>query len=219
MEEKDPVIERRAQAISGGLDKTSEYRIKGYDMALEMRATKNGANQRERARMQKKYGKSHPRIQKLDQAIGQNAYTAKAIQVQKERAQNTVPTQAQNAYQVSGILTNQRGTPIPDLTISLFNREGVWEKDLGHTCTNKNGSFHLQVTDEKLIKLFEGQAFSVTVSNSKSEVLLNDKNLVKITRDGSDVRHLILDGEDYCEEPPISPNDPKQTDGGYTTTG
>jgi 5-hydroxyisourate hydrolase-like protein (transthyretin family) len=199
MEEKDNNA-RAAEMLTNGFDYTEELRVEGYEMALNLNANRDAARQKERERLAKKYGEKHDRVKREDTALAASPRYAKSVRTQQVRAVNTPPKIPQGAWQVHGLVTDAKGKPKGDITVSLFNKEGKWERPLGHSCTDPNGVYTIHVEDEKTILQYKDVPLNLVVSDERMRILYKDPQPIYVVPNRSMVRRLVVD-EEKCLPP------------------
>lgn len=228
MEKKAYTIDQQATDLLEGFDQLEQMRMEGYEMALSLHATKTEAQQRERARLVAKYGEQHARVRSLDRKLANGPVYAKAVRSQHTRASNKVPDLSSGAWQAYGLVVDKQGNPLENLTVSLFNAKGSWERELGYACTDPSGYFSLVVESPELVKKYWDKPLTLTVTNFQQQVLLRDTTTVYLTPDKTETRRLVIDLA-ACAPPekesatvtdaPGPPVEPPQDPKGYVVWG
>ena len=190
--EKDNITQQ-AQTVNDGFDKVEDLRMEGYDVALSLNATKEATQTRERERLVQKYGENHPRVAKVDRALTQAPRLTKAVRAQHTRTQGAAPATKPDTWQVHGQISDARGNGKGEFTVSLFNKDRKWEKDLGYDCSDPNGIFTLVVSDAALIAKYKGVPLYLTVSDDTMRVVYRDTNPMYIVAGDEVTRRVVID--------------------------
>lgn len=231
MEYKQPKNEEILQMVDGSVDGLNQSRQQNLNRLLVIQVNRNKGCEREQDRLMKKYGRNHPRINKIKNRLQYSQALAKELKMEADKAAITVPTIDINTWMVHGrVLEGTAGKPVQGITVSLHTADGKWISELGYSCTDKQGYYSIRypttkttgdekkeppsetvVTDldwEKGRGAADGRDMYLTVSDNDKQVCHTEREPVRIEKGKIDFRLIIL-GKKDCSPPPK--NDDKPT--------
>jgi len=177
--------------------------------------SKHQALEKEKARLAKKYGSDHPRVQKIAARLTYDAGRQKELAREIEKTKITVPTIDVNTWMAHGRVVNAAGVGQPGLTVSLFDESGKWLRQLGYVCTNEQGYFALRYTvaagEQPAIpattKLF------LTVTDGEFNILHREQEPLFLALGQIDYRLIVLGEKGGSCTPPEPGTDESSTPG------
>lgn len=188
-------------------------RTAGLEQNREQQETKAVAQNRERARLVKKYGEAHPRVAKIDRQLGTNPQLFRANEEEIIRSKVRMPQGDKTSWMVYGTVRDARNTRLSGLTLSLFDEQGKWVRELGYVCTDARGFYALKIEDPKgqLSKKYAKQPLFLRVTNDDKAVLHTEKEALFLVLGKTDNREIVLE-DDACGTPPddSDPAEPKE---------
>jgi hypothetical protein len=199
MEEHNIGQEQVVEKFQGGISQAEETRKEGYGTALTMMEHRHTSQQRERDRLALKYGEKHERVVAMDRRLAGNAVIGKAAKTQQSRATYTVSAPERGQWKMMGRVVNDKGLPLPGLTVSLFGKNG-WESRLGFTCTDDMGFYTLLVADYQLVASYDCHECLPTVTDKDKEILHQESQPVVIEQGRTVVRNMIISSK-KCAAP------------------
>jgi 5-hydroxyisourate hydrolase-like protein (transthyretin family) len=191
---------------------------RGSDLARlqTLQDVRNKAQIREHARLGKKYGSDHPRVQKITNRIQYNQGVAQELKTEVSKAHITVPSFDANSWMVHGrVIKWETGAAVAGVTVSLYDASGRWVRELAYTCTDKKGYYAIsytevagkekeQLTDTAYVSSIDTshvrEALYLTVTDQNKSIIHRENDPVKITKGQIDYR-LIIIKQSICTPP------------------
>jgi hypothetical protein len=178
---------------------------------LRLGSSLSSVNAREYARIERKYGKDHPRTKEMALRVEANE-VAKKVLFTRYVAASTPQTDPGEGWAVDGFVRTADGEPVPGVTVAAYDRHERWYRELGYGCTNERGYFSMvakKLSDKELV---------VYVRASKGKKLLpsNEVRLAPAPKSTDRVEIIIGDtgGKGDCIPPvgnkrkPMPPSEP-----------
>lgn len=225
MRTKQPGNEEILKLVDNTLDGADARRGQNLVHLQTLQSGRINSQLREQIRLEKKYGSDHPRVQKIANRIQSNQGAVKELNTEVQRANITVPNFDPNTWMVHGqVIEAETGNPVQDVSVSLYDAQGKWVKELGYACTDEQGYYAIRYTREE--KEQEAERESLLINTNQSRIGLNitvtDKNN-NIIHSESEPVHIIVGQIDYrliilkrlkCTPPGSDKQSAKQTDSG-----
>ncbi|MEO1624456.1 MAG: hypothetical protein AAFV25_04805 [Bacteroidota bacterium] len=218
MNDKKRSIETDALKTREALDQLSVRRSQGISKAKVEQTHQQKARERERRKLLAKYGAKDSRLQKMDRKLATQARLQEAIQESEKRSAQSRPKPDVNQWSVSGTVRDEAGLRQEGLTVSLFTEEGQWARALGYDCTDQNGDYQLQVTDESLLKEYKGQPLYLGVTDDERTLLHAEQEAVTVRKGQVQNRDIFLP-EERCGTAPEGVDLGKETEEGLVVYG
>lgn len=202
MSTKDISIDEVVKNLGSSFETLDETRQEGLKTSAEIQEVKNKSRLKERDRLVKKYGEDHPKVKNLEARLSYGKSAEKGLNVEIENNNVKQEPFLPDSWRVNGRVLDSELKGIPNLTLSLFDENMKWLRDLGSVCTDDNGFFSLTVTDKtgKLFEKYQGKALILTVSKDGKEVIHQEKDPLFLEIGSIEYRQIIL-GEDECAPP------------------
>ncbi len=201
----------QAAKIQESFATLENQRTAGLELNREQQETKAVAQNRERARLVRKYGETHPRVTRIDRQLNTNPQLFRANDEEIVRSKVRIPQGEQTSWMVYGTVRDARNIRMPGLTLSLFDEQGKWVRELGYVCTDARGFYALKIEDPKgqLSKKYTKLPLFLRVTNDEKAVLHTEKEPLFLAVGKTDNREIVLEDEG-CGTPPgdDKPNEP-----------
>lgn len=187
-----------------GLD---NERVQGLQRLQTLQKVKDNALQREKIRLEKKYGENHPRVQKINERLSYNQGAFNDLAVETQRASSPSPVFGLNTWVVHGHVVDQNKNPIKGVTVSLYDEKNRWIRQLGHTCSNEQGYYELRYTkdQEKEFRFDKKENLYLTITDKNHELLHRETKPVHVSLGHIDYRRIVIRGS-VCVPPDSSDN-------------
>ncbi|MCB0628746.1 MAG: hypothetical protein KDD15_03415, partial [Lewinella sp.] len=204
--------EEALDRINGAYDQLESHRIDGLEELHLTRDVKMQAQTKERERLVSKYGKDHPRVKKIDQSLKTQQGLQPVMETQVAYLRKKISPIGVNAWRVQGrVLKSDRITPVEKVTVSLFDEQGNWIRQLGYDCTDAKGLYQITYDPDKNTAtgiagwngdVKEGPKLYLTVTNSEQAILHREEKPVIPAPGQVDVRDIVL-SEEACAPPVV----------------
>jgi len=112
--------------------------------ALRLGGSLSNVHTREYARLERKYGKEHPRTQEMALRLQANDLAKKNLFTHYVAASTPQPD-AGEGWAVDGFVRTSAGAPAASITVAAYDQQNHWHKELGYGCTNERGYFSISV--------------------------------------------------------------------------
>jgi 5-hydroxyisourate hydrolase-like protein (transthyretin family) len=165
--------------------------------------------QREAARLERKLGSDHPRVQKLNARVATSLKRASATAAELELARIQTPEVEAEEGLVHGRVTLSDKRGLGKLLIRLEDEQGRQIKDLGETQTDRRGYYSIRVdtqTIEKLKKTEKSEVY-LAVRDAKGNVIERRQQSIQLekgTRAYHEVRVEMAGGRPAPSRRPAS---------------
>jgi hypothetical protein len=177
-------------------------RGEGLKRMQTMHSVKNKILEKEKTRLEQKYGAGHPRVLKINNRIAYNQGAAKDLQTEIQKSEITVPEIDLNTWMVHGRVLNKENQPMQGVTVSLYDNQDHWVRQTGYSCTDARGYYALRYTIKQDQKPdFEADDdLYLTVTDSNHRLLHKETDPVYVSIGHIDYRIVIISG-DVCIPP------------------
>lgn len=166
---------------------------------LQLESAKGNVYDREFARLERKYGKEHPRTTQMASRIEMNRDHRQAITMEYVAASTPRPS-AGEGWIVDGFVRDPDGEPLDGLSVAGYDREDNWYRELGYACTDQRGYF--SIVNERLSENLPSPVF-MRVSKGK-KLLTSTVPQVTPSRGTTDRVEIIvgeIGGKGECTPP------------------
>jgi hypothetical protein len=142
MAKKEPKPEELMQHLSGALQLYGQAQIPVLNQFATLQDQRAKRLQKTEARIAVGLGESHPRAVALRQA---QARTTELQRNLKDNASRTAKLRELKPYEwmVYGQVVDSEGSPVPDVTVRVYDKDRKYDDLLGYTTTDKYGDFQL----------------------------------------------------------------------------
>jgi hypothetical protein len=170
-----------------------------------LQSNQTTALEREQARLTNKYGANHPRVQQIAARLTYNQGLMRDLDREIERSQIQVPPFDLNTWLVHGRVLDQQRTGMQGLTVSLFNEQKQWIRQLGHACTDERGYFAIAYRVEgQRSQIPPSQPLFLTITNPNRQILHQENAPLFVKLGQIDYREIVLTETEVCHTPPES---------------
>jgi len=182
------------EKVGSAFDRVDSMRADGLETLKLLHSVKTGALEKERERLKIKLGAGHPRVRKTASRIDYNQNIMKALDMEIQKTRIDVPELIEDTWMLHGIVYDHGGTPVKDLTVSLFNEKGKWVRELDYAATDRNGYFSIlyPAKGKKRQKAVESLALFIHVSDAAHHTLLRDAVPYRVGIGTADYREIYL---------------------------
>ncbi len=199
-------------ALERSLDGADATRADALAGLARLRAAKAAGLKREQAALADRYGANDERTLAVTRRAAVNEALVRQVGAEAQRAAVAVPAPDPHAWILHGRVLDAALNPARGLTVALYDAKDVWQKELGHACTDKTGYYRLTAKAERTPatggKAAAGPApVFVHVLDARSATLHKDTVPLMPTAGRVDFRQIVLG------EPPMQCAPP---DGGKT---
>jgi hypothetical protein len=194
------VIDRIEDAISS----MDERRARGLERLKSLQDIKSRALEKEQLRLSKKEGAGHPRVRKVASRLAYNQDMLRELDVEIESAGIKTPTFDGRTWMVHGRVLDENGVAVQGLTVSLFDEDGNWIRQMGHACTDERGHFAIVCPAKKRerAEVLESERLLLTVTDKESRILHQDSEPLYLRIGRIDYREILLaEKADVCASP------------------
>lgn len=225
MERKQPGNKEILEMVDGSIDGIDQQRNRNLNRLQTIQDNRNSGLEREQARLMKKYGRQHPRINNLKSRLQYNQGSAREIKMEVVKASISVPAIDLNTWMVHGrVLEGKEGNPVQGVTVSLYTPDGNWVRELGYSCTDSQGYYSIlhtiidtggetkkESSKETEVSVLEiKQDLYLKVSNEEKQVCHTESKPLRMEQGKIDYRLIIL-GKKDCSPPPEDDDIPPPT--------
>lgn len=191
-------FEQLAAGFERGIGALDELRVMQLGDGLRLQCAQNRVQAREYERLERKYGKDHPRTLNAAAKIELGKEHMQAISIVHTTASAPRPDPG-NGWAVDGFVRTANGDPVSGVTVAAYDRQEHWYQELGYACTDEKGYFRMVA--EKVPE----KELSVYMRASKGKRLLesNEVRLVPAPKSSDRVEIIIGDiaGKGDCMPP------------------
>lgn len=124
-----------------------DHRLTELKNERRLQEIKEISRRKERDRLIKKYGATHPRVQKLQTRIKYNEDMFVALETEIKRTENKTEPLPEKGWRLDGKLLDQKNNPVANATVFFANSKKVWLREFGSSLTDKSGNFSLPIEE------------------------------------------------------------------------
>lgn len=205
--------EQVSEQINTVICSADQNRNESLQQFSELQSIQVELLQTERTRLLRKYGTStHPRVKRIEAKLNVATGLNREFQAEVEKTRVEVPPFNRKTWRIHGRVLTQDRQGIEGLTVSLFDKEKKWVRELDFTCTNERGYFVIDylpkdsASDKPTIS--QSQPLILTVTDRDRQILHQEKRPLFIKLGVIDYREIILDPNQKSKTPP-EPDNPK----------
>ncbi len=192
----------RFARIDEAFDNLDIQRVKGLKTLQTIQTIKNKALQKEQQRLSVKYGSTHPKVLKVSQRVAYNKGLIDNLDTEIKKATIKISELDKNTWLVHGKVFDKNGSSIKDVTVSIYDGQGEWLEELGHSCSDGNGYFSLRYSQEFQQLDFPNTPLFLTITNSNAKVIHKEDSPVYVSLGQVDYREIVLEEADSNCTPP-----------------
>jgi len=197
--------EEIVEKINDTFDLLNQQRKDGLEKTREIQSIKNRQLKLEKERLIKKYGEDHPRVKKISSRLEYNKEMFKALDAEIENTKIETPDFTPNSWMVHGKVIYENGNGIQNLTVSLFDGNDNWIRELGYSCTDDRGYFSIIYSpEESKNRLSDDKELFLVVKDKENKVLHKEEEPLSVMIGQVDYREIIIsEKKDTCNPPNI----------------
>ena len=181
MKTKDISIDRFVKILNSSFETFDETNKEDLKTALETQKTKNKLRLGERERLIKKYGNDHPRVKVAEARISIFNQLIKYTKLMANIKGLNELEPSKNLWIVHGYITDTKGNGLKGLKVSLYDKDLLFDDQLGTTSTDQDGYFKISYKKEKFNELYEKNPdIYLKVFNSRGKLLYNTIKAVRM---------------------------------------
>lgn len=133
----------------------------------------------ERKRLIKKFGSHHPRIRRLDSKLKSTVNMVKNLDAQIEKSSDDTQLPA-DQWVVKGKVSDENGKGMAGVTVSLYDKDLLFDDYLGTVITDKQGNFQFLYREEGFKDLLESNPdIYVKVFDKDGNTIYSSKKSVR----------------------------------------
>ena len=203
MATRQPGDKQILQRLDGSITRLEEQRTENLKRIQLLQTNEDKALKKELARLQKKYGKNHPRVAKTTHRLAYNKAALPELKTEIERSGIETPEFDLDTWMVHGRVLNKNLTGIKGLTLALYDAKGNVEKRLEYACTDEQGYYAIryQVKEDEKPPFDPETDYFLVVSDGKGHVCHKEKEPLNVVIGRTDYRLIVL-GAAICTPPP-----------------
>jgi hypothetical protein len=124
--------------------------------------------ERERERLSRTHGSDHPRVREIEGKLEYNQELVNQLNVLIQEARIGIPESDRGGWMVHGWITDLRNQGMGGMTVSLYDRDMLFEERLGSSVTDEDGYFMLLYhSDEEGSDTEDEEDFYVRIKGRK----------------------------------------------------
>jgi hypothetical protein len=182
------------QALDGAaesLTQLDDQRLAELKNEQQLQEIKNEVINRETERLAAKYGKDHPRVQKMQLRQDYNRSMLNGLDKEIEKTSFKTEPLPLNAWRLNGKVMDKKEQPAADITVFFADANRNWIRELGNSITDQTGYYSLTI-NEQLIERAQKETLYLTATNKNNQVLYFEQNTFTPTRGIIDYQDIIL---------------------------
>lgn len=201
-------IEFTSDQVSQNIQQTLQFsdqeRTEQLGRFSNLQNTQISVLQKERERLMKKYRTpNHPRIQKIDAKLRITTGLNEEFQAEFEKSNIEVNSFNRTKWRVQGFVLNLQRRGLEGLTVSLFNQEGRWVREIGLASTDERGYFLIDYPSENMeVTVASDQPLFLTITDSDRQILYQAEMPLFLKLGSIDYEEISLDPSQQSQTPP-----------------
>lgn len=194
--------DERLVGLTGTLEELfaslEDSRSETLDEVKELQILSRVLLQNEAARLDKEFGRDHPRTRALRSSLEQNLNNIMGLTVETQIAAITIPKVDENQTLIHGRVIDEEFRGVGELFVSIEDEEGRTLTPLGRSETDASGYYALVVDPDALEKVSEAarEGVFLTVRTSKDEVVHREFNPLSIAEGDRGIVEVVVKRED-----------------------
>ncbi|HKI46773.1 MAG TPA: hypothetical protein VKA08_15700 [Balneolales bacterium] len=162
--------------------------------------------EKESKRLAAKYGEDHPRVLQLQRKTAVLPAVQQGIDGQVSLASMPSDPLPLNGWRIRGRALDQDGKTIEGITVYFADEKHQWIRELGNSCSDKNGAYILTL-DEKMVKQVGDRSVFLAASDKLQSEVYYNKEAYHPKNGVEEFKDIGIGGE-YCVDPPTKPVTP-----------
>ncbi len=207
MKKKEFTVDQVTTQINTVICSIDQNRNESLVQFSELESIQVELLQTERTRLLQKYGTSaHPRVKRIEAKLNIAMGLSGELQVEVEKTRVEVSPFDRATWRIHGRVLTQDRKGIEGLTVSLFNEEKQWIRELGFVCTDDRGYFVInyppQDADSDAPDVSPDQPLILTVTDADQQILQQEQQPLFVKIGLIDYREIIISSEPTVCPPP-----------------
>jgi hypothetical protein len=194
----DQFVKRTDDALSQ-LDATRNEQMQ---VAANLLSVKDKAQQKERERLIRKYGKDHPEVQKIEARLAYNQQLFPAVNANIEQSGINTDPFSLTTWRIYGFVHDNKGNPLEKITVLLADENQQPLRNLPYACSDSKGYYAITLNREQIPDKKAGFLLAVVTPSRKEPFIVTTTPIIPAL--GKMEYHDIVLNEDQC--PPPFPN-------------
>jgi hypothetical protein len=194
----DKLLDNFVENLHETLIKFRDGRIEALNNLKEIQVASRLLLQREAVRLEKKFGKEHPRTQRLKDRLKQNLEVINDLEVEKEIARIKIPEVSQDEALIHGRVVDANYRGIGGLMVCIIDSRERKLIVLGKSTTDDSGYYSLIIGPdkiEKIAKITEEEVY-LAICTSKGKIIHRQFEPIKITQGDRKLVEVVLNRDD-----------------------
>jgi hypothetical protein len=193
------IIEESIKQTHATFDSLDTQRASELEKAQLLQQINADASDKELARLIKKYGELHPRVQKIQARQIYNKEMFVGLKQEIEHSNIKTTFLDATAWRVHGQVYDNNAKPLQKLTVFLANSNNKNMSILGHSCTDERGYYSITLTSD-LIKEHQNGIY-LRVSDANKQIIFRLIEPLKLRAGIIEHRDIIIEANDDCTTP------------------
>lgn len=195
-EEKE--LDNFVENLHETLIKLRDGRIEALNDLKEIQIASRTLLQYEALRLEKRFGKEHPRTRHLKARLEQNLEVINDLEVEAEIARIKIPEVSQDEALIHGRVVDKNYRGISGLAVLMTDKGGEKLIDLGKSETDNSGYYSLVVKPDIMDRMSDviERGIFLTVFTSKDRIVHRELESVKVAKGGRVLVEAVLNRED-----------------------
>ena len=172
---KKITTEEAGNRLIEGFECMDDAKLNGLESGAQIQDVKSSLKMREAKRLEVKYGINSPQVVKAQSKVNYYNTAKVGLAEQVQMAGVKTPRFEADSWRFQGRVINTQNQGLSGLTVSFFDENGNWIRELGQACTDEKGYFFITYKKEgrNVIAQDEAsdQALIPTVSDDNKAVL------------------------------------------------
>ena len=190
--------------LDQALDDLDNSRTRELELAQNLLQEKYRHLEKEKQRMEAKYGSSHPEVKKLAARLVYAREMHPTLDAEIKRSRVSPPPMPVTAWRVHGQVLNKKYTPLEGCTVFLTDERSQWIESLPFAVTEAEGYYALTL-EQKQINALKKQKLYLAVSTRAQKVIYRGTEAFAATPGVIEHRDLTVD-ERGEQKPPEDGN-------------
>jgi len=200
----EKALDNFVENLQETLTKLRDVRIEALNNLTEIQVASRLLLQHEAVRLEKKFGKEHPRTQHLKNSLKQNLDIINDLEVEKEIAGIKIPEVSQDQALIHGRVMDANHRGIGGLTVCIIDSRERILNDPEKSTTDDSGYYSIIIGPDKLEKMANivEEGVFLAIFTSKGKIIQRKVKPIKITQGDRMLVDVVLNRDDLstiCE--------------------
>ena len=164
---------------------------------------------KELARLVKKYGEQHPKVQKIQARQVYNKEMFVGLKQEIDRSNIKTEFLDTTSWRVHGRVYDSNAKPIKKLTVFLEDLSRKGSEILDYGCTDERGYYSITL-NEQTVSEYEKQKTPVylRVSDANKQIIFRSNEALQMSKGAVEYRDIFIVANDDCEMPNFNTGNP-----------